>query len=108
MSRTILTIIAFAAILTSPLAAQAQTRAEQISTRVFYGDLDLSKPAGLQTLRGRLKAASLQVCGDARGALRVARIDPAQCSQNAIAGALAAIGKSRTRVVADNNPKPAD
>ena len=102
MSRRLFTILAVTTLLTSPLSAQAQVAAEQTSIKVFYGDLDLSKPAGLQTLRGRLKAASLQVCGDSHGALRVGTINPTQCAEDAIAHALAAIGKAQNRVIAEN------
>lgn len=101
MTRNVLTVLAFAALLASP--AQAQSR--QTSVKVFYGDLDLSKPAGMQTLKNRLRVASVQVCGDSRGALRVGTGDPARCAQDAVANALAAIAKPQNRVVADNNEK---
>ncbi len=36
---------------------------DHAAVRVTYADLDLSNEAGLQTLYGRLKAASYSVCG---------------------------------------------
>jgi len=108
MSRNLFAALIFTALFAAPLSAVAQMRAEQTSIEVFYGDLDLSKPAGMQTLRGRLKAASLQVCGDSRGALRVSHNDPAQCTQDAVTNALTAIGRTQNRVVADNRQKPAN
>ncbi len=105
MSRNIFAIFAVTALLASP-SAQAQERSGQKSVEVFYGDLDLSKPAGMQTLRVRLRAASLQVCGDTSGALRVSIINPARCAQDAMSDALAAIGKAQNRVVADNSQRP--
>ena len=103
MSRTVMTALAATLVFAASLSAQAQTNAEQISTHVFYGDLDLSKPAGMQTLRNLLKAASLQVCRDERGALRVHRNDPARCSREAMSNALDAIAKTQNRQVADNS-----
>jgi UrcA family protein len=102
MSRNIFAVLAVTALFASPLSAQAQGKTEQPSIRVFYGDLDLSKPAGMQTLQRRLKAASFQVCGDSRGALGASTRHQAHCAQDAVANALAAIGTSQNRVVADN------
>ena len=106
MTRTILFILAVTTVLAAPVSAQPA--AEHASIKVFYGDLDLSKAAGMQTLRGRLKAASLQVCGNSRGALRIGTIQPAQCTQDAIANALEAIAKAQNRRVVDNHLKSAD
>jgi len=103
MTRNAFTVLAFATLLASPVQAQST----QTSVKVFYGDLDLSKPAGMQTLQNRLRVASGQVCGDSRGALRVSTRDPARCAQDAVANALAAIAKPQNRVVADNNAKAA-
>jgi UrcA family protein len=100
MSRIIFAMLAVTAILASS-SAQAQFR--QKSVAVFYGDLDLSKPAGMQTLRVRLKAASLQVCGDVRGALKLSSDYPAHCAQDAMTNALDAIGKAKNRMVAENS-----
>jgi UrcA family protein len=101
MTRNAFTALVFAALLASPVQAQST----ETSVKVFYGDLDLSKPAGMQTLQRRLRAASSQVCGDSRGALRVNANDPARCAQDAVANALAAVTKPQNRVVADNNGK---
>lgn len=100
MSRNLFTVIAVTACLAT--SAQAQSTAELSSTRVFYGDLDLSKPAGMQTLMGRLKAASRQVCGSSRGELRSTANGPEQCAQDAVSNALAAISKAQNRVLANN------
>jgi UrcA family protein len=106
MSRNLLTVFAVTVLFASSLSALAQTSAGQVSTRVFYGDLDLSKPAGMQTLHARLKAASVRVCADRSSVLRTSRSEPAQCSRDAIANALEAINRSQNRVVADNGQKP--
>jgi UrcA family protein len=105
MTRNVLNALAVAALLISP--AQAQGVVQQTSVKVFYGDLDLSKPAGMQTLQRRLKSASRQVCGDSRGALRIGTNDQAHCTDDAVANALAAVGRTQNRVVADNGQKPA-
>jgi len=54
MTRNAFTVLAFTALLASPVQAQST----QTSVKVFYGDLDLSKPAGMQTLQNRLRVAS--------------------------------------------------
>ncbi|HET7085518.1 MAG TPA: UrcA family protein [Rhizomicrobium sp.] len=102
MSCNLFTVLVVTALVASPLSARAQTQAEQTSTKVFYGDLDLSKPAGMQTLQRRLKAASSQVCGNPRDALSVNTRNQTHCAQDAEANALAAIAKSQTRLLADN------
>src|SRR5690348_2586436 len=106
MSRIIFAALAVTTLLGPVLSAQAQTKAQQTTTRVFYGDLDLSKQAGVQTLMRRLKVASLQVCDDAREALRVNGNSQGRCTQDAVANALAKIGKIQSRVVAQNSEKP--
>ena len=105
MTRNVFSALAVAALLIVP--AQAQGVAQQTSVKVFYGDLDLSKPAGLQTLQRRLASASRQVCGDSRGALRIGTNDQARCADDAMANALAAVGRAQNRIVADNGEKPA-
>ena len=102
MTRNFLSIITMSALLASSLSALAQPATEHVAIKVFYGDLDLSKAAGLQTLRSRLRVASLQVCGSDRGALRIGTIDPEQCRQDAMTNALDAIGKAQHRVLAAN------
>ena len=102
MSRYLFAVLAAATCLAQPLSAGAQGTVERTSIRVFYGDLDLTKPAGMQTLMGRLKAASLQVCGNSRGELRIPESDPTRCAEDAVANALGAIGKTQNRVLAIN------
>ena len=106
MPRNVFTVLAVATLLASPLSAQAQSRTEQTSIKVFYGDLDLSKPAGMQTLQRRLRVASVQVCGDSRSALRINIDNQAHCARDAVANALAAIGQPQNRIVANNNERP--
>jgi UrcA family protein len=95
MTRYVYAVFAVAALLVSP--AQAQGVFQQRSVKVFYGDLDLSKPAGMETLQRRLTLASLQVCGDSRGELRIAAIDQERCSHDAVANALAAVDKAQNQ-----------
>jgi UrcA family protein len=101
MTRSVFTVLVVAALFASPALAQGVY--QQTSVNVFYGDLDLSKPTGMQTLQSRLRSASLQVCGDIRGSLRIGTNDEARCRHDAVANALAAVGKAQNRIVADNN-----
>ena len=105
MTRSVFTVLVVAALFASPALAQGVY--QQTSVNVFYGDLDLSKPTGMQTLQRRLLSASRQVCGDSRGALRVGTRDQERCAQDAVANALAAVGEAQNRLVADNGQKPA-
>lgn len=59
--RTILPAAALACALITPAAAGAET----LSVAVPFGDLDLTKDAGRQTLEARLERAARKVCGGA-------------------------------------------
>jgi len=49
-------------------AALAQELGQELrSTTVHYGDLNIGSPAGLKTLRQRVRHAAAQVCGPAPG-----------------------------------------
>ena len=71
---------AFAA--ASPASAQEVRRAE-----VHYGDLDLSRAEGMATLRARVRAAAVTVCGDADRNDIFAKLSIARCRKDAIRGA---------------------
>jgi UrcA family protein len=61
----LMTSLALAASLAAA-AAQAQARANADDSYVAsipYGDLNLASPAGLATLRGRIRGAAFDVCG---------------------------------------------
>jgi UrcA family protein len=81
------------------LAAQTPAHAAD-SVAVSYLDLDLSQPAGISTLHGRLRAAARTVCGaPERGEARAyfARRD---CARQAVAQALRDLEASPRRVAA--------
>lgn len=60
--------IAAAALSASPAGAHSIRVSDDGSYRIAipYGDLNLASPAGVQTLKGRIKAAAKAVCGTAR------------------------------------------
>jgi UrcA family protein len=62
-----------AAALTS-FPARAGEAAEATALQVKYGDLDLNRPAGIETLYQRLQFAAHQVCGP-RGGTGIRLID---------------------------------
>ena len=105
MSRTLLTLFTLAALAASPISASAQAGG-QTSIKVFYGDLDLSKAAGMQTLLRRIKQASYQVC-DSHFSSRLRTDYQAHCARDAMAKALDAIDVPgmHNRVVAESNEK---
>jgi UrcA family protein len=105
MYRIILTVLAVAGLAASPLSARAQPAAGQISVKVFYGDLDISRPAGKQTLLGRIRRASHQACDESHASLSMRVTIIGHCAEDAMANALDAIHVSgmRERIVARNN-----
>lgn len=54
---------AIAAAFAMPAVADTDPATKTISVRVVYADLDLSNPAGVQTLASRLSAALDTACG---------------------------------------------
>lgn len=58
------TMVAIAAIAMLTQTAPAFAKAEQVSRRVSYADLDLSTPAGQRSLHNRIAFAVRQICGD--------------------------------------------
>jgi UrcA family protein len=58
--------IAFSALAAFSLAAlSTPAAAEKVSASVPYGDLDLSSPAGMTKLQGRVDSAAKRLCGTA-------------------------------------------
>jgi UrcA family protein len=86
-------------------AAHAQTTVAPVivepgeSVLVSYADLDLSKPAGLRTLEGRVSAAADQVCGQPS---RILKVDAQRktCRSHALAGARGQIAMARAAAFA--------
>lgn len=68
------------------------------AVRVSYADLNLSREAGLQTLYGRLRAASYSVCGS-RSLIEAGSLDQLavnkRCFNKALSKAVARIGNEK-------------
>src|SRR3954470_13918382 len=94
MTRFIIMIAAAVTIATS--SAQA---GNTVSASVYYGDLDLSRPAGLQALLGRIKQASSRVCEGDTSQQRWAD-DRKACMQKAITKAIDDLGLPAMRDLA--------
>ena len=89
MSRTFKIAAALiAASLAFAPAALAQTHAngiENVSIRVAYGDLDMSKPAGGIALLKRIEVAARKVCGEVRGRTPLRPHPPVNCRRETVA-----------------------
>lgn len=66
MSRTFGFAVAALVVSVFAPAAFAQAGVEQVSVRVHYADLDVTRPEGGVTLLKRIKRAANTVCGSAR------------------------------------------
>jgi UrcA family protein len=97
-------IAAFAAVVAvaaSFNASAALAGPAKVEARVSYADLDLSAPAGQQTLEKRIKQAARTACGvDPDERHQVLAIDSARCYRAAVAGALAEAARINPTVVA--------
>src|SRR5262245_21233187 len=86
--------IAAFAVCTSLVAYSASAAPKEKAQTVSYADLDLSKPAGAQTLYKRIKAAARQVCGPSD---QYTFVTPArafrECYAKAIADAVAQVDR---------------
>ena len=89
MSRSFRTIVAALVISTTAPAALAQAGVEQVSVRVHYADLDVTRPEGGVTLLNRIKSAAGTACGNSRmrAPLRQTQF-VANCRRAAIEGAV--------------------
>jgi len=86
--------IAAFAVCTSLIAYSASAEPKVKTQAVSYADLDLSKPAGAQTLYKRIKAAARHVCGPADQYTFVT--PPAafrECFEKAVADAVAQVDR---------------
>ncbi len=92
MSRKSVSLFAAAAIAAALMApaAAAQT-AEPRSITVYYGDLNLSRADGINTLTGRLDRALDKVCGSTRDYANSMRIMITRCRTKALTDAIAEI-----------------
>jgi UrcA family protein len=62
MFRTFATAAIFTLGMTAAHAEGVSTDVKDVSTNVWYGDLDLSQPADARILAGRLQEAAMSVC----------------------------------------------
>jgi UrcA family protein len=62
MFRTFATAAIFTLCMTAAHAEDVSTDVEDVSTKVSYGDLDLSQPADARILADRLREAAMSVC----------------------------------------------
>ena len=70
-------------------AASSQAGVEEVSVRVHYADLDITRPEGGVTLLNRIQKAAKTVCGDARTRAPLTRIRLAgECRRMAIESAV--------------------
>lgn len=92
MSRKSVSLFAAAAVAAALMApAAAAQSAEPRSITVYYGDLDLSRAEGVNTLTGRLDRALDKVCGSTREYATSMRIMIARCRTTALTNAIADI-----------------
>ena len=91
-------IVTVAVIALSALANTA-TQAREVNTaKVFYGDLNLSNPSGMQTLTSRIQRASSQVCPGADRDLTTTSL-VTKCRTDAVAKAMKKLsGKSDSQI----------
>jgi UrcA family protein len=81
------------------------SNADPRSVRVSYADLDLSGPAGAQTLYGRIQSAASQVCGNT-GASFIERRTWSACYRNAIDDAVRKVNSPMLIAVHTGTPAP--
>lgn len=75
----------------APITVQADP--ERVTTWVSYGDLNMSSPAGLDTLRSRVRGAAERICiHDGVEPLKF-EMDGRRCYREAVAGAETQIGQ---------------
>jgi UrcA family protein len=71
-----------------PGAAYAEPLGAQTVTEVVeYGDLNLASPAGMKTLKSRVKAAADRVCGPFHSDRAASALAQVQCEKAALASA---------------------
>ena len=86
--------IAAFAVCTCLIAYHASAEPKAKSQSVSYADLDLSKPAGAQTLYKRIQAAARNVCGPVdQYTFVVSAYSFRKCYQAAVAGAVAQVDR---------------
>lgn len=103
MSRIILSAALFAALaLAAPAAFAEKPVTKDVS--VNYTDLDLSRPAGVETLMSRLETASKKVCGSRPMQVRYGQLEQyLRCRSNAIEGAVRRIGEPAITLAFENS-----
>ena len=86
-------IVAFA-VCTSLVSYSASAESKVKAQAVSYADLDLSKPAGAQTLYKRIQAAARNVCGPVdQYTFVVSAYSFRKCYQAAVEGAVAQVDR---------------
>ncbi len=82
------------AVIGSP-ATLADTAADPPASRVRYGDLDLAREDGIQTLYSRVRAAARRVCEVGVSRDVVLQAQSRRCAENAVENAVARLGNPR-------------
>ncbi|HVY89440.1 MAG TPA: UrcA family protein [Hyphomonadaceae bacterium] len=112
MTRVLVTLMtALAITAAAPKPALAENKADALgfqtsSISVFYGDLDLSNPAGVDTLMKRMTAAARTVCGWGSSSFNTRPVVQA-CMHSAIMEALNNFGSPAGSLTADNRSNTA-
>lgn len=86
---TLACVLAFGACVTNAAGSS------EPSVRVYYTDLDLSTPAGIDALRSRIARAAYQVCSKQRDASSAARKTFQECIRAASNNAYAQVMRPR-------------
>jgi UrcA family protein len=98
MNKLVFAAAALAATAVLPAAALAGAPEQPRQASVFYGDLDLSKPAGGSTFKARLKGAAARVCRNDDQALS-ARLSARACRHQAVETATSALPQAQLRAM---------
>ena len=91
MRKSIVTVLAAPMLLGAFTTVAAPAAAEQVETAsvtVSFADLNLANPAGVATLRNRIKAAVNQVCSKVEPRLRGGQVAWEQCKAKSLADAM--------------------
>lgn len=100
---TLFALAAFSAVAVTATSASA----EPTSIAVSYADLDLSTPAGMKQLEGRIESASQRICGQVEVRRISDGIDYGRCVQqtHAVVSVELAKAKGKTLQIALNTSR---
>jgi UrcA family protein len=99
--------LAGAVLLASAERASAEPQEPANSVRVSFADLDISHPAGAETLLTRIERAAVTVCGEEEPGLPLLARDFAyrQCREDAVSQAVSRMNAPMLTAVAGRNFK---